>query len=212
LTGLPERPLIPTLTDGVIVLKRRTMADVGAQMAGQDSEIMKWLEWDKPTLENVTEMIESSARSWDTNDGRCDFGVYDTSTNALVGNCRANFADPLLHEHEVNVGYAVFAPWRGTGLGTRIVHVLRGWIEQSDPIRTAVLKIDTGNVASNRVAERCGFVPDGPVSVENSELIRWVRQRLNKRAYFVVPDFGGVDKDFDLIAAITGQSIERLEV
>lgn len=168
---------VPALADGVILLKRRTMADVEAQMAGQDSEIVKWLEWDEPTRENVTEMIASSARSWDTNDGRCDFGVYDFSTNTLVGNCRANFADPRLREHEVNVGYAVFAPWRGTGVGTRIVHVLREWIEQRDPIRTTVLLIDAGNVASNRVAERCGFVPDGLVPDEHAELVRWVRPK-----------------------------------
>jgi RimJ/RimL family protein N-acetyltransferase len=152
----------PVLTDGVVILKRRTVADVEAQLVGQDSEIVKWMDWDEPTLENVTEMIAASAHSWNANDGRCDFGI-------------ANFADPLLEKHQVNVGYAVFASWRGAGVATRTVKLLSDWIEHSETIRQPVLKIDTENVASIRVAQRCGFLPDGPVANDNARLIRWVR-------------------------------------
>jgi hypothetical protein len=59
----------PVLTDGVVILKRRTVADVEAQLVSQDSEIVKWMDWDEPTLENVTEMIAANAHSWNATMG-----------------------------------------------------------------------------------------------------------------------------------------------
>jgi RimJ/RimL family protein N-acetyltransferase len=110
----------PELTDGVIVLRQRTLADVDAQLAGQDAETVKWLDWDAPTTENVTEMIVASARCWEETDGRCDFGVFDVSNGQLIGNSLANFVDPLLSESEVNVAYAVFATAHGHGFAATL--------------------------------------------------------------------------------------------
>jgi hypothetical protein len=50
----------PILIDGVIALNTRTLADVDAQIAGQDADIVKWLNWDKPTPENVTSVIKNA--------------------------------------------------------------------------------------------------------------------------------------------------------
>ena len=69
--------------DGVIALRTRTLTDVDAQIAGQDADIVTWLNWDEPTSENVTAMIESGMRAWDANDGVCDFGVYEVAYGSV---------------------------------------------------------------------------------------------------------------------------------
>jgi hypothetical protein len=47
------------LTDGVITLRPRTLADVDAQMAGQDQLYEKWLKWNPPSRESVTAMVDT---------------------------------------------------------------------------------------------------------------------------------------------------------
>jgi RimJ/RimL family protein N-acetyltransferase len=165
----------PVLTDGVIILRQRTLADVDAQIVGQDAEIVKWLDWDAPTTENVTAMIEASMRAWQMNDGRCDFGVYSAATGELIGNSLANFADPLLGSGEVNLAYAVFTAARGNGVAKRVVNLLCDWIERRNPSLHPILKIDAGNVASKHVAKQCRFTPDGSIQTDNGELERWIR-------------------------------------
>ncbi len=74
--------------------------------------------------------------------------------------------DELVRE----VGYAVAAAHRGQGLASRAVRLLGDHAVRVLGVRRLVLRIDAGNVASERVATRCGYVradrpwpPGGPV-------------------------------------------------
>jgi RimJ/RimL family protein N-acetyltransferase len=163
------------LTDGVILLRPRTLDDVDAQMAGQDKEIVKWLDWEPPTRANVTEMIEASVAAWRDGLRRYDFGVCDSETGVLIGNALANCVDPLLDSGEVNIAYAVFPDWRGRGVAGRVAELLCGWLRDDLSVHTAVLKIDAGNNASHAVARRLGFTSSGSVSTEAGPLERFVR-------------------------------------
>jgi RimJ/RimL family protein N-acetyltransferase len=163
------------LSDDVITLRPRTLADVDAQMAGQDELYERWLEWDPPSRENVTAMIVASSEAWSTGLRRYDFGVVDASTGQLIGNALANHIDPLLDDGEVNVAYGVFPAWRGRGTAGRVVELLCEWLAESNDVTRAVLKIDVDNVASRIVAERLGFVLDGTITTEDGSLDRFVR-------------------------------------
>jgi RimJ/RimL family protein N-acetyltransferase len=157
------------LTDGVIILRPRTLADVDQQVAGQDVEIMTWLDWEAPTPENVSAMISSSIEAFGSGVLRFDLGVYDAGTGAMVGNGLANFADPLLQPGEVNIAYAVFPAWRRRGIATRVVELLCQWLCDQPDAHTAVLKIDAGNAASHAVARRSGFVRSGVVEAAQAQ-------------------------------------------
>jgi RimJ/RimL family protein N-acetyltransferase len=163
------------LTDGVITLRPRTLADVDAQIAGQDDLYEQWLEWDPPSRESVTAMIVASTQSWEQGMARYDFGVFDADSDALIGNALANHIDPLLGVGEVNIAYGVFPSWRGRGVAGRVVELLCGWVGENPTATTAVLKIDADNYGSLAVAKRHGFIADGAINVATGSIDRFVR-------------------------------------
>ncbi|MDN5796337.1 MAG: GNAT family N-acetyltransferase [Intrasporangium sp.] len=64
-------------------------------------------------------------------------------------------------EATTEVGYWV-APWaRGHGLAARACRMLAEWALREQGLERVVLHAATGNVASNRAAERAGFVREG---------------------------------------------------
>jgi RimJ/RimL family protein N-acetyltransferase len=66
-----------------------------------------------------------------------------------------------LQPGEVNIGYNVFAPHRGQGYATRAVGLLLGRLASDGAHPVAVLRIDRGNAASLRVADKAGFTLAG---------------------------------------------------
>jgi RimJ/RimL family protein N-acetyltransferase len=75
---------------------------------------------------------------------------------------------------EVNVGYNVFAPYRGKGYATRAVELLVRYLDQSTPFDTATLLIHPDNAASLAVAAKVGFTPSGEVDGS-----RYIRRAVN---------------------------------
>jgi RimJ/RimL family protein N-acetyltransferase len=163
------------LTDGVVVLHPRTMADAEAQLRGQDEEMVRWLAWEAPTRANVTARIEEAVRGFREGLRRYDLGIYEASSGVLIGNCLANYLDPLLDAGEVNIAYAVFPSWRRRGIASRTVKLLCAWLAQDPAAKAAILKIDPENEASRRVAEGLGFVRSGSFTTEQGILERYVR-------------------------------------
>jgi RimJ/RimL family protein N-acetyltransferase len=57
----------------------------------------------------------------------------------------------------VEVSYLVAPAFRGHALAPRALNVLLNWARRERSVRCALLKCDVENVASRRVAEKCGF-------------------------------------------------------
>jgi RimJ/RimL family protein N-acetyltransferase len=163
------------LTDGVITLRRRTLADVNAHVQGQDDAISRWLDWDAPTVENVTAMIEQSNAAWESQLRRYEFGISDASRGHLQGICLANCLDPLLEAGDVNLAYVVFPNHRGQGLAGRAIELLCGWVANDSAAETAVLKIDDDNTASRKVAAKHGFIAASVIETPTGWLRKYVR-------------------------------------
>ncbi len=62
-----------------------------------------------------------------------------------------------LGDGEVNIGYFVFAEYRGNGYAPRAVELLLQHLARDTQYTAASLLIDPQNEASLAVAERCGF-------------------------------------------------------
>ncbi len=62
---------------------------------------------------------------------------------------------------EVELGYIVAAAARGRGVGTELVRRLTRWAFDELGALRIYLIIDVENAASQRVAERCGYVHEG---------------------------------------------------
>jgi RimJ/RimL family protein N-acetyltransferase len=62
---------------------------------------------------------------------------------------------------EVELGYLVAPGARGRGVATSMLTLLTRWaFDEAGAVRAALI-IDVGNPASERVAERCGYVREG---------------------------------------------------
>lgn len=91
------------------------------------------------------------------------FSIYQRVDNEeiLVGQI-------FLHDYEAAqqaalIGYHLFQPaYRGQGIGTLALHLLLQYVLTSTPIRHLTIITDQENRASQRVAEKCGFVYTGP--------------------------------------------------
>jgi len=62
---------------------------------------------------------------------------------------------------ELELGYIVTRSARGRGVATRILELLTAWAFDEVGAQRIALIIDTGNHASDRVAERCGYQREG---------------------------------------------------
>lgn len=64
-------------------------------------------------------------------------------------------------EGEMEIGYAVAPSARGAGVGSEILRQMSEWAFAERAMQRVILVINVRNRASQRIAERCGFVLEG---------------------------------------------------
>ncbi len=70
----------------------------------------------------------------------------------------AGWVELQLHGDDAEVSYNVTAELRGQGIASRALQAFLTWAVQQIGLRRAHLACHIDNVASRRVAEKCGFV------------------------------------------------------
>ncbi|WP_205699624.1 GNAT family N-acetyltransferase [Conexibacter sp. SYSU D00693] len=86
------------------------------------------------------------------------FAVFDEA-GAFVGVVMAPTIDRAAREAEI--GYLVAPPARGRGAATAMLRWMTRWTFDEQDVLRATLIIDAENPASQKVAERCGYVLEG---------------------------------------------------
>lgn len=128
----------PTLTDGVVVLRRSTPDDVPLIIAARDAAFRRFIGQGSAAPDPEYAIVVSGAMvGWvdhDRDDERC-----------------------WLAPDEVNIGYHVFPADRGCGYATRAVRLMVEHLRTDTEWETATLLIHPDNTASLMVAERNGF-------------------------------------------------------
>jgi RimJ/RimL family protein N-acetyltransferase len=153
----PESPL----TDGTVVLREWTDADVAAiASACSDDEIARWLDQvPQPYGErDAREYLASTRRGW-REATISSFAIADASTQEPLGSVSVHWLD---HDQGIGeVGYWVKREARGRGVATRAVRLVSRWALEACGLQRLQLRADVRNLASQRVAEKAGFVREG---------------------------------------------------
>jgi RimJ/RimL family protein N-acetyltransferase len=83
--------------------------------------------------------------------------IADRTTDQPVGLINVQFRD----DQVATIAYSVFPGHRGKGVVPRAVRLAAGWAFSPLGLSELLLEIDPGNLASVRVAQKCGFEPAG---------------------------------------------------
>lgn len=146
------------LTDGIISLRRFTLADVAdVTRACQDPEIVRWTASipNPYTQSDARNWIERHEQNWKSG-FTASFAIADPADDAFLGNL--NVIVPPKEVERAALGYWV-ADWvRGRGIATRSLVMASNWALNALESRELYLETLEGNVASERVAEKAGYV------------------------------------------------------
>jgi RimJ/RimL family protein N-acetyltransferase len=140
-----------TLGDEAVLLRPFEKGDVPAIVAAcQDPEIPRWTSVPSP-------YTEADALAWLESDVEESFAVLDRSTGELLGSIGVRYLDGAVGE----VGYWMTREARGRGFATRALQLVSRWALCEKQLARFQLRADVENVASQRVAEKAGFVREG---------------------------------------------------
>jgi RimJ/RimL family protein N-acetyltransferase len=151
------QPPAAPLTDGAVCLRYRRAADLGAiRAASHDPETRRWL--DDPPMDDEAEAASMARVAEAFQTGRsAPLVIADAGTGQPVGLINVQFRD----DRTATIAYSVFAAHRGQGVAPRAVRLAVGWAFADLGLSELRLEIDPGNLASVRVAQKCGFAPAG---------------------------------------------------
>lgn len=143
------------LRDGQLVLRPWTEDDVEAMVEGcNDPDVAHWI----PTIphpytrEDALAFIRGEVRP------DLDHSFAITSGGTVVGSIGMGINSM---GYRGRVGYWVAGPARGKGVCTRALRLLSRWALEELELERLELITDPDNVASQRVAEKVGFRPEG---------------------------------------------------
>ena len=150
------------LVDGEIVVRPYRAEDIPALYeAARESipELSAWMPWCHPdySIDETRSFILSRAEAW-KRDAEYGFGIFDRQSGRFLGGVGLNFVN---RNHDlVNLGYWVRTSAAGRGIASGATKlVARFAFEQLGFQRVEILAA-TGNVASQRVAEKAGAMKE----------------------------------------------------
>jgi RimJ/RimL family protein N-acetyltransferase len=146
--------MVPTLSDGLIILNAYTDADIADHLAGEDEETARRFGWwpQKSTEDGVRDTFRRWAHSWETSRPTRTFAVRAAATMQLLGGCELR----LQPDGSAHVSYWTSASERCRGHATRSLALLLHYANSIGVTRFEA-HIAPDNLASRRVSEKAGF-------------------------------------------------------
>jgi RimJ/RimL family protein N-acetyltransferase len=159
--------VVPSLTDGVIVLNGFTSDDIAAHLAGEDEETARRFGWwpQTSTEATVRDAFDRWAHSWETAGPTRTFAAREAQTGRLVGGCELRLhpdrpAEVRARQHlcdgAAEVSYWTAASHRRRGHATRALILLLHYA-RSTGITQVEAHVAEDNQASRRVSEKAGL-------------------------------------------------------
>ncbi len=151
-----QPPVVP-LTDGVVSLRYRRATDLDAiSAASHDPETRRWLS--DPPMDDEARAASMARVAEAFGTGRsAPLVIADRTTDQPIGLINVQFRD----DQVATIAYSVFPGHRGQGVAPRAVRLAASWAFSHLGLTELLLEIDPENIASVRVAQKCGFTPAG---------------------------------------------------
>ncbi len=159
--GAPLQAPDPPLSDGIVSLRAWRPDDAPAvARCCSDELIAYWLDMvPQPYTEaDARVYLEGAAQAWRDGSG-APFAVADAATGEVIGSMGIRLVAP--EDGVAEVGYWTSAEARGRGVTTRALVLVSRWALALPQVERLQLRADLQNVASQRVAEKAGFVREG---------------------------------------------------
>ena len=145
-----------TLSKGQIVSIRKILLEDLQQIAPHSFSVSVI-----EPLSEITELekVLSNTGFWETDAGAV--AVTENGSNRLVGTCQFFRSGPCIHGLEI--GYIVHSELdRGRGYASEALRLLSDYLlTENTGLHRIQLTIETSNLASCRVAEKCDFQREG---------------------------------------------------
>ncbi|MEV4800209.1 GNAT family N-acetyltransferase [Nonomuraea sp. NPDC049421] len=145
-----------SLSDGVVTLSPLCLDDLDAHLAGEDEQLVRWLNGGPSNRADTEEYIRGCMELWATKGPHRAFGIHVAGHRDLVGTMDVRFGTEELPDDQVNLAYGLYPQWRGRGLATRAVHLACRFAASEGAIR-ALIRAEPENAPSIAVARRSGF-------------------------------------------------------
>ena len=139
-----------------------------------DDRVTRTLLWDGPaSVEAVSESYQSMGLPGVSlgGDASYTFAIEAADTPGIIGSIGARLRP---HPQQIDIGYWLGVPYWGAGIMTDAVRLVTHFsFEQLDALRVYAT-VFTGNVASRRVLEKCGFALDGTLRQQVPKRGEWL--------------------------------------
>ena len=145
------------LSDGVVALRAFREDDRAATLAAmRDPEIARWLNMPREPRDADFDALLRMAHNGRLTGERLDFAVTEAAADVYIGAVIAS----RRHRENYEIAYLAAPAGRGRGLMTRAVRLVCDWL-LDEGVGRIELRTHPDNAASQRLAERCGFQPEG---------------------------------------------------
>lgn len=152
----------PPLADELVALRPKHRSDVPQLFAGFSDPLCQRFSWPRVepfTRTHVVDNIEAQEQARLRGEA-IDLAVVDATDPDLVLGATSLY-DVDTDQARAAVGYWLAPDARGHGIATRSLRMLAAWAVDELTVARLELACAPDNVASQRVAERCGFVREG---------------------------------------------------
>jgi RimJ/RimL family protein N-acetyltransferase len=156
--------------------------DAAAWQSGEDEEQRRWFELPgQAPFEDVVAAIDGWMSSWREGGPVFHWGIW-VPADVLAGGVELRDRG----DGRANVSYVVFPHARRGGVATQAVRTASQWAFEHLEVDAVVAVIDERNHASRGVAEKAGFVLEGPAEPweysETGPMVRYVLKEPSSRA------------------------------
>ncbi len=169
----------PELSGELVVLRPFRVEDAAAlARASQDPDVLRFtLMPEGMTESDAASYIEMRHRQWNDS-GHLTVAITSPESDEFLGQVGVHFDYQL---RRAETFYWLAADARGKGLATEALELVTSWaLERHDVVR-AQLITHIDNTASQRVAERCGYLKEGilrawePIKDTQPDVAMWSR-------------------------------------
>ena len=171
--------LTPELSDEVVVLRPLSRSDAHHHLAGEDEELVRWLNGGPGTVDTVARHIAAAQEMWMAGGPTFSFAIRSALDDRLAGTIDVQLQPDHAPRGFANLAYGLYAPYRGRGWASRAVELAVEFLRRRDDTTDVLIKVEPGNSASIAVANRTGFsVYAEPPGTPDAHI--WYRRGLRK--------------------------------